>query len=307
MRGRRPTDEARHPGLGSSDHAALVLGGEDVTNRAYVLYTLPERRDGMTVDVTLSLTGHDGTAGPFGLLGWHQRPVEPQCFDPSGDGSLRAVRPGDTRFVLALDPETDLLPDTDTAAADDPYGFGHLLLQQLVVELRLLDGGRPVSIAETTLDVADVRRLGSLYGRVLERVVSPDVARQAAGAGVASPGEAYHPWFPVLLIGTDKASLYTRALVADIVHKRRYLAEPGWLLRVGVYLELLTCLGIAEAVRADVGDLLTPEERSAFESESFAPVRRCAAASTPTPGARCGSFATSHSRTGTSREPGLSR
>lgn len=273
MRGRRPTDEARHPGLGSSDHAALVLGGEDVTNRAYVLYTLPERRDGMTVDVTLSLTGHDGTAGPFGLPGWHQRPVEPQCFDPSGDGSLRAVRPGDTRFVLALDPETDLLPDTDTAAADDPYGFGHLLLQQLVVELRLLDGGRPVSIAETTLDVADVRRLGSLYGRVLERVVSPDVARQAAGAGVASPGEAYHPWFPVLLIGTDKASLYTRALVADIVHKRRYLAEPGWLLRVGVYLELLTCLGIAEAVRADVGDLLTPEERSAFESESFAPVR----------------------------------
>jgi CRP-like cAMP-binding protein len=271
VRGRRPTDDARHPGLGSSDHAALVLGDEDVVNRAYVLYTLPERRNGMTVDATLSLTGHDGTASPVELPGWHQRPVELQCFDASGDGSLRAARRIDTRFVLALDAETDLSPSR--AREDDPYGFGHLFLQQLRVELRLTDGGEAVSTAETTLDVADVRRLGSLYSRVLERVVSPDAARQAAAAGVAGPGDAYHPWFPVLLIGSDKASLYTRALVADIVHKQRYLAEPGWLLRVAVYLELLTCLGIADAVRADAGDLLTPQERSAFESERFAPLR----------------------------------
>jgi len=110
VRGRRPTDDARHPGLGSSDHAALVLGGEDVINRAYVLYTLPERHDGMTVDATLSLTGHDGTATPVEVPGWHHRPVELQCFDASGDGSLRAAQPGDKRFVLTLDPETDLFP-----------------------------------------------------------------------------------------------------------------------------------------------------------------------------------------------------
>ena len=255
MRGRRPTDDGRHPGLGSSDHAALVLGGDDGTNRGYVLYTLPERREGMTVDVTLSLTGHDGAAPPIELPEWHRRPVDLKCFDANGGGSLRAAQPADTRFVLALDPETDL---ADAARDDDPFGFGHLFLQQLRVELRLIDGEHAVSTAETRLDVADVRLLGSLYGRVLERVVGPDVARQAAAAGVASPGDAYHPWFPVLLIGMDKASLYTRALVADIVHKQRYLAEPGWLLRVGVYLELLTCLGIADAVRADVGDLLTP-------------------------------------------------
>ena len=286
VRGRRPTDDARHPGLGSSDHAALVLGGDDVANRAYVLFTLPQRRDGMTVDATLSLTGHDGTATPVEVPRWHRRPVELQCFAESGDGSLRAAQAGDTRFVLPLDPETDLFPGgawtwdelpeaarRDAAGDDDPYGFGHLFLQQLRVELRLSDGTQAVSTAQTTLDVADVRRLGSLYERVLERVVSPDVARQAAAARVASPGNAYHPWFPVLLIGMDKASLYTRALVADIVHKQRHLAEPGWLLRVGVYLELVTCLGIAEAVHGDVGDLLTPQERAAFESERFAPLR----------------------------------
>jgi CRP-like cAMP-binding protein/tetratricopeptide (TPR) repeat protein len=273
VRGRRPTDEARHPGLGSSDHAALVLGDEAVVNRAYVLYTLPDEHAGLTVDVTLSLTGYDGTADPVELPGWQRRPVELRCFDASGDGSIRAAEPADTRFVLAVDPDTDLVPARAGAGDDDPYGFGHLFLQQLRVDLRLSDGGREVSTAGTSLDVADVRRLGSLYSRVLERVLSPDVARQAAAAGVARPGNGYHPCFPVLLIGSDKASLYTRGLVADIVHKQRHLAEPGWLLRVGVFLELLTCLGIADAVRDDVGDLLTPAERSAYESERFAPLR----------------------------------
>ena len=286
VRGRRPTDDGRHHGLGSSDHAALVLGGEDVINRAYILYTLPELRDGMTIEVTLSLAGHDGTASPVELPRWHRRPIKLQCFDESGDGSIRASRSSDRRFVLTFDPETDLFPGRtwkwnelpeaarrDATGDEDPYGFGHLFLQQLSVELRLVDGGRAVSAADATLDVSDVRRLGSLYARVLERVVGPDVARQAAAAGVTSLDDAYHPWYPALLIGTDKASLYTHALVADIVRKQRYLAEPGWLLRVGVYLELLTCLGIADAVRADVGDLLTPQERSAFESERFAPIR----------------------------------
>ena len=90
---------------------------------------------------------------------------------------------------------------------------------------------------------------------------------------MASPGHPYHPWYPVLLIGTDKAALYTRALVADVVDEQRHLAEPAWLLRVGIYLELLTCLGIVEAVRDDLGDLLDPEERDAFEGERFAPIR----------------------------------
>ena len=236
----------------------------------------------MTVDVTLAFTGPDGGVSPGIVPGWHRRPVALCCFDECGDGSLRSARAGDRRLAVVLSPEYDLWPGGSwewdelgpevreaSAGAQDPYGFGHLFLQKVAVELRLVDGGACLSTAKTTLDVCDVRRLGSLYSRLIERVIEPDVERQAAAAGVTSPGHAYHPWFPVLLIGSDKASLYTRALVADIVDKQRHLTDPAWLLRVGLYLELLTCLGIAEAVRDDVGDLLTPTERAAFESNRF--------------------------------------
>ena len=268
VRGRRPTDEARHPGLGSSDAAALLLDSEE-QNRAYILFTLPAEHEGATVETTLTFTGHDGCLAPVEIPGWQRRRIELQCFDESGNGSLRPARAGDRRFVLALEPERDLL----SKGEEDLYGFGHLFLQKVRVELRLLNGDAQVSIAETALDVCDVRPLGSLYGRLLWRLVQPDVERQAAAAGTEDVGEAYHPWFPVLMIGSDKAALYTRALISDIVGKQRYLLDPAWLLRLGLYLELLTCLGIVEAVRDEVGDLLTPEERAAFESERFAPVR----------------------------------
>jgi CRP-like cAMP-binding protein len=286
VRGRRPTDEAKRTGLGSSDRAALVLGRRPAENRAYVLFSIPDGNEGKTVDATLAFTGPDGRVEPGTISGWHRRPLKLRCFDERGDGSLRPARRGDRQFVLAVAPDRDLWPGAtwewgelgpevrDAAAGDeDPYGFGHLFLQRLAVELRLLDGATCLSTAATTLDVCDVRRLGSLYGRLLERLVEPDTERQAAAAGVANPGRAYHPWFPVLLIGSDKAALYTRALVADIVDKQRYLTDPAWLLRVGIYLELLTCLGIAEAVRDEAGDLLTPMERAAFESERFAAIR----------------------------------
>ena len=38
--GRRPADEASHPGLGSSEEVAVILPGED-EDPACVLYTLP--------------------------------------------------------------------------------------------------------------------------------------------------------------------------------------------------------------------------------------------------------------------------
>ena len=93
----------------------------------------------------------------------------------------------------------------------------------------------------------------------------------------------------MLRIGGDKAALYTAALVADIVDKEHHLTDPAWLLRVGVYLELLTCIGIFEAVRDDVGDLLDADERAAFEHERRLRARS-ASASIPTAGGRSGSM-----------------
>ena len=121
-------------------------------------------------------------------------------------------------------------------------------------------------------------RCQSLWGlldeRLVERLVAPDTTRQASACGVPDPGAAFHPWYPVLEIGGNKAELYKRALIADIVDKRRNLTDPCWLLQVGLYLEFLTFLGVAEAVRDDHGDLLTPSERLAFaRSPWFAQIR----------------------------------
>ena len=143
------------------------------------------------------------------------------------------------------------------------------------VELCVVSHGAIVAGDEVSLDVCDVRNLGTLYERLIDRLVKPDTCRQARDARVVDPGVRYHPWYPVLTIGGDKAALYTDALVADIVGKECHFTDPAWLLRVGVYLELLTCMGIIEAVRADVGDLLESDERDAFEtSDAFSEIRR---------------------------------
>lgn len=290
--GRRPLDEAVHPGLGSSDQAALILGAPGDRNRAYLLFQLPERLGPETgADLTLRLAGPDGGLRCAPLPGWDRRAVDLKTFDTDGEGRarLRPAREGDRVFVVPIAPEETLFPGAAWAWDDldpslradalggdrDPYGLGHLFLQRLRVECRLTHHAVPVAAAHGMLDVCDVRRLGSLYARVLEDLLVPDTERQAAAAGVDDPGHEYHPWFPVLRIGGDKADLYTRALVADIVDKERYLTDPAWLLRVGIYLELLTFLGIVEAVRDDADDLLTPAERRAFDhAERFAEVRR---------------------------------
>ena len=164
-------------------------------------------------------------------------------------------------------------PDEDLAEVDLSLVAG--FLRRAWLEVEVTDGGEQVDGDEAWLDVCDVRNLGSLYQRIIDRLVAPDTACQAGKAGVPDPGVAYHPWYPVLRIGGDKAALYTAALVADIVGKEDHLTDPAWLLRVGVYLELLTCIGIFEAVRDDVGDLLDPAERAAFENdEAFAEIRR---------------------------------
>ncbi len=167
----------------------------------------------------------------------------------------------------------DVWPERDLAEAE--LGFTVGFMSTVRVELCVVSHGAIVAGDEVSLDVCDVRNLGTLYERLIDRLVKPDTCRQARDARVVDPGVRYHPWYPVLTIGGDKAALYTDALVADIVGKECHFTDPAWLLRVGVYLELLTCIGIIEAVRADVGDLLESDERDAFEtSDAFSEIRR---------------------------------
>lgn len=281
--GRRPIDEAAYPGLGSSDNAGLILGDRAADNRVVVLYRLPrastEGVDGLGVDVSLTFQSADGRAIP--VPGWHRRPIEPRAYADGDPPHLEDVPPaaiGARTLAFDFAPEQALLPGAgwgwaeldpgfraEATDAEDPFTFGHLFHQRLGVELRLTREGAPIAVDVTELDICDARRFGTLYERVLDQLVRPDAEAQAATAEAPEVGAAYHPWFPVLVIGSDKAALYTRALVEDIVGKERHLTDPAWLMRVGLYLELLTCIGIFEAVVGEVGDLLTPAERAAYD------------------------------------------
>jgi hypothetical protein len=299
--GRRPTDEAAHPGLGSSDNSSMILpAGLADENWTYILYTLggldaytPEMVQEIALDITLSFCGTDASQTTIPIPGWNKRPVTPAILDTTATSKpilspISLADANERRLVVKLSPSEDFLPGTtwrwqdldqqlQASATDeaDPFTFGHMFTQMLQVQLRVTRRQVPVASAYTWIDICDTRPLGSLYQRIMDRLIKPDTERQAKKAGLDTLGHAYHPWFPILLIGSDKAALFTRALLDDIVYKKRHLTDPRWLMRVGLYLEFLTCLGIFEAVKEEVGDLLTPAERAAFESSAFfAEIRR---------------------------------
>jgi hypothetical protein len=300
--GRRSTDEAAHPGLGSSDHSGMILGeaGTDVQNKIYLLYDLvgldgltKEELEKITLDCTLSFTGTNGFVVAQPVSGWDKRTVEPAKFslDEAGIPTLQKTSLSDLptqRLVLSISPEFDLLPwpgpkmdqldpqiQRRATEAGDAFTFGELFSQMVHVQLRLVRQGLPIAAAQTWVDVCDTRRFTSLYMRVIDRLITSDTQNQAIKAGSLVFDPAYHPWYPVLLIGSEKARQYLRALIEDIVHKQHHLTDPRWLMRVGIYLEFLTCIGIFEAVKADMGDLLTPVERSIYEnSPVFAEIRK---------------------------------
>lgn len=161
-----------------------------------------------------------------------------------------------------------------TTDGADPFTFKHQFRQMLRVELSLVGGGSVLSTQGIDIEAFDTGRFGSLYARLLERLVRIDTEVQAKQLGVDELHSSYHPWFPVMTIGMDKALLYLRAIHQDLEQNRRNLPDPLWLLRVGLYLEMLTCLGIFEAVKDEYPDLLSPAEREAFENDAlFAPIR----------------------------------
>ncbi len=146
--------------------------------------------------------------------------------------------------------------------------------QRVRVSLSLVSEGKTVSYDHIDVELYDAGRFGSLYARLLEQLVIEDSAAQIRSLGMPELHAGYHPWYPVLTIGMDKALLYLRAIRQDLGQQRRNLPDPVWLVRVGLYLELLTCLGIFEAVKDEYPNLLTPAERRVFESSPvFAKIR----------------------------------
>jgi len=242
--GRRPTDEIAHPGLGSSDAAMVRLGSDERGNVASVLYEVGKLPADATLAAHVTLESVRPGEASSPIQSWSGRQLEPD--------------------VAAYRQRFDISPEAALDGLD--LGFESGLLRRARVEIRVEHLGLTIAGGEAHLDVCDIGELGRLYERVVDRILLPDTARQASAVDVPDPGVAYHPWFPVLNIGGDKAALYSEALVADIVDKSHHLTDPAWLLRVGIYLELLTCIGIAEAVREDFGDVLDAGERAAYET-----------------------------------------
>ncbi len=114
--GWRPTDEASHPWMGSSDQVALILGEDAVENVSYLLFDV-EGEEGANVglDVTLTFSGIDGSMRAQPIPSWDRRPVQPMAFEPAADdrpglGPIELNPREGQRLALGLSPERDLLP-----------------------------------------------------------------------------------------------------------------------------------------------------------------------------------------------------
>ncbi|HEU4405366.1 MAG TPA: cyclic nucleotide-binding domain-containing protein [Polyangiaceae bacterium] len=266
---RRPGDEALAPGLGCSEHVDYVdsTSADAPGQELWLLFTLDRLPAGRDVAVELS-AWLDGSEAPA----LARRPVPARAIvrDAEGRPALASAdyRAGG-RHVAAL-PGRALLAAA-TAADPEPFGFRHRFHRRVRVELALRVDGAIVARDACEVEIYDAGRMGSLYRRLCERLLPADLADQAPGrAGLTI---AHHPWYPVLAIGMTKADLYMRAIFQDLDDHTTHLPDPRWLLRVGLYLEWLTFLGIVEALGERGRDLLDDAEREHLAGPEFAAVR----------------------------------
>jgi hypothetical protein len=290
----RPLDEALAPGTGTSESSGFLTTGEHTPggDELWILYQLKNLEQlvllrGEPVAVTLSATFLPSAPGEAACAvpSLQGVPVEPRVVSSSSYPvpALEAASVRDfakTRFVAALPPEA-LLPAVDGAPGyawdtldptfrervtdgRDPFTFSQQFHQRVRIDLELRSPSRALSRQSSEVEIFDLARMGSLYSRILDRLIRKDTELQAKALSAPDAHFQYHPWFPVVAIGMDKAGLYVRGIRQDLGRQQRNLPDPAWLVRVGLYLELLTCLGIFDAVHADHPDLLTPEERRAY-------------------------------------------
>ena len=199
------------------------------------------------------------------VTGWSRRNVT-KLLEPVG-GRAASPEEGGTPRALHLDLDVnEVFASLDPDLIESHFGFGSLFYQRFRVTIDVEAGGVRIAGDELVVDIYNERLFGSLYERLINVLLKYDTECQARAAGNGSDLEiASHPWFPVLCIGMQKSRLYMASIASDLVEQKRALTDPGWLLRIGLYLEFLTCLGVAEAVRDSI-DILTPTERSQFEN-----------------------------------------
>jgi hypothetical protein len=288
--GARPGCEALSPGQGCSLHLGLLDSRRAPERDSGALWLLYELHPGLgrhcvsgPVHVRMSvwlLPDSPEEGGPLAVPGLLRREVPP-CR-PSRTGSsppvLVEAPPGDVppgRYVAALPFAAirDGLARLGTVGAE-AFSLAHLFHRRFRVVLELCAGETVLSRDEAEVELYDLGRFGALYQRLLDGLVRLDTQTRARRLGKRRPTVRHHPWYPVLTIGLDKARLYLEAIESDLARHTTHLPDPRWLVRVGLYLELLTALGIIEAVRPELPDLLSAEERRMLETApGLAPVR----------------------------------
>ncbi len=273
----RPIGEVERSGAGCSEAMGLV--SSTPTSDADMLWILFRINDSdrlpadddLPLDVRMSAS-FDATTPVIADMPVPARRVSSATY-PLPALEPTAYTPGSAEpYVAEIDLQRDLV--AATRDGEDPFTFAHLFKQRLTVSLSVGAAAGRRARQSAQIDVFDIGRVGSLYDRLITTLVSADTQAQAKARGLQRVYHAYHPWYPVLAIGLAKAKLYLRAVQEDAYWQRRNLADPSWLMRVGVYLEFLTFLGIAEAVKEDYPGLLSAEERRCFEqSPEFEPIR----------------------------------
>ncbi|HYO72472.1 MAG TPA: hypothetical protein VEU33_41015 [Archangium sp.] len=284
--GARPGHEALAPGGGCSLHIGLFDSRSETRDGGslWLLYALhpglgrhrvkEPLRVRMSVWLLPDSPEDGGTRALPGLV-CHEVPLcQLACarssrLVPAGVGASR----GSYVAALPYAAVREGLARLGSAGAG-AFSLAHLFHRRFRVALELCAGERVLAGDSTEVELYDLGGFGSLYQRVMDALVRPDAGAQVARLGARGLSVAHHPWFPVLTIGMDKARLYLEALESDVSRHTTHLPDPRWLVRVGLYLELLTALGIVEAVRDEYPDLLSPEERDMLErAPALAPIR----------------------------------
>lgn len=276
--GRRPLDEARRAGSGCSEHVGYIGGAPTAEDELWLLFRLAGplatgSRAALSVRLSVQLYAADGDLAPQPIPQLTDIEVPPRiAVTPEQDTAqlqpASFAAPPRAAFVAVLP-----LHQVVSAVGEAAFGLAHQYHRRLRLTLTLCRAGRPLAADSIEVEIYDLGRMGELYRRLRERLLPADTALQAGVHGVPLQVH-HHPFFPVLAIGSEKARLYTEALKQDLRSQRRHLPDARWLLRVGLYLELLTCLGICEAVRSQHPELLTAEERQALvESPALARLR----------------------------------